>query len=529
LKYAKETIRGGVLLLIELKLQELEEKRRKVLLGGGDQRIGKQHEAGKLTARERINSLLDQDSFVEIGQFVTHRATDLGMDQVDAPGEGVITGYGTIDGRGICIFAQDFTVIGGTLGEMHAAKICRIMDLAVKTRRPIIGINDSGGARIQEGVDALNGYGEIFRRNTLASGVIPQISVIIGPCAGGAVYSPALMDWVFMVEKTSQMFITGPQVIKSVTGEEVSPERLGGARTHNTLSGVAHFQAVNETDCFTKIKKLLSFLPLNSSEMPPVVPNSDPISREELSLRSVVPTEPNKPYDVREVIKRIVDLGDFFEIHQGWAANIAIGLARIAGRTVGIVANQPRIIAGCLDINASDKAARFIRFCDCFNIPLITLVDTPGYLPGTEQEYGGIIRHGAKLLYAYSEANVPKVTVILRKAYGGAYLAMCSRSLGADQVIAWPTAEIAVMGPEGAANIIFRNDISNAQDPEELRQQKINQYREKFANPYRAAARGLVDIILDPKDTRETVATALSAISSKQEGRPAKKHGNIPL
>jgi len=516
-------------LSMELKLKELEEQRRKVLHGGGSEKIEKQHEAGKLTARERISLLLDEGSFVEIGQFVTHRATDFGMNQVDAPGEGVVTGYGTVNGRGICIFAQDFTVIGGTLGEMHAAKICNIMDLAVKTGKPLIGINDSGGARIQEGVDALNGYGEIFKRNTLASGVIPQISVIIGPCAGGAVYSPALTDWVFMVEKTSQMFITGPQVIKSVTGEEVSSERLGGARTHNTISGVAHFQAGNETDCFAQIKKLLGFLPLNSSELPPVVVSGDPISRADINLRNVVPAEPNKSYDVKEVIKRIVDLGDFFEIHKGWATNIVIGFARIGGQTVGVIANQPRIMAGCLDINASDKGARFIRFCDCFNIPLITLVDTPGYLPGTEQEYGGIIRHGAKLLYAYSEANVPKITIILRKAYGGAYLAMCARSLGADQVIAWPTSEIAVMGPEGAANIIFRNEINNAENPEEVRQQKINQYRDKFLNPYRAAARGLVDIILDPKDTRETVATALAAISSKKEGRPAKKHGNIPL
>ncbi len=514
---------------IQKKLEELAARQAKTLAGGGPERIKKQHEAGKLTARERINLLMDPGSFVELDQFVTHRATEFGMREVEAPGEGVVTGYGTVNGRLTYAYAQDFTVIGGTLGEMHAAKICKVLDLAMKMGAPVVGMNDSGGARIQEGVDALNGYGEIFRRNTLASGVIPQISVIMGPCAGGAVYSPALTDWVFMVEKTSQMFITGPQVIKSVTGEEVSSEDLGGARTHNQVSGVAHFQSSTEEECIETIKTLLSFIPQNNLSDPPVLETNDPVERLEPALRETVPVDPNRPYDVREVIKYIVDDRNFFEIQKGFATNIVIGYGRLGGQTVGIIANQPRMMAGCLDINASDKASRFIRFCDAFNIPLLTFVDTPGYLPGTSQEYGGIIRHGAKLLYAYSEATVPKITMILRKAYGGAYLAMCARSLGADQVFAWPTAEIAVMGPEGAANIIFRKEITDAPNPPEVRQEKIAEYRDKFANPYVAAARGLVDIVLDPQETRPVLVKTLYTLLSKRETRPSKKHGNIPV
>lgn len=511
------------------KIQELHERLKTIEAGGGKKRIDKQHAAGKNTARERIELLLDPDSFVEIGQFVTHRATEFGMKSIEAPGEGVITGYGLIDGRQVYIYAQDFTVIGGTLGEMHAAKICRVMDLAIKTGAPIIGINDSGGARIQEGVDALNGYGEIFKRNTLSSGVIPQISVILGPCAGGAVYSPALTDFIFMVDQISQMFITGPQVIKSVTGEEVSPEELGGAKTHNATSGVAHFMASTEEKCFQQIRDLLSYLPSNNIQETPRVLNSDSIGRKEVSLREIIPNEPNKPYDVRDVLHQVLDQSEFLEIQGDYAQNITIGYGRLNGQTVGIIANQPRFLAGCLDINASDKASRFIRFCDAFNIPLLTLVDTPGYLPGTEQEFGGIIRHGAKLLYAYSEANVPKITLILRKAYGGAYLAMCSRSLGADQIIAWPTAEIAVMGPEGAANIIFRKEISEANDPTSVRQDKIDEYRNKFANPYIAASRGYVDTVLDPVETRPYLIQSLEALATKKESRPGKKHGNFPV
>ncbi|NLC76273.1 MAG: methylmalonyl-CoA carboxyltransferase [Clostridia bacterium] len=511
------------------KLKELKEKLTKIEAGGGAKRIAKHHEAGKLTARERIAMLLDPDSFVEIGQFVTHRATEFGMTEVEAPAEGVITGYGLIDGRQVYVYSQDFTVIGGTLGEMHAAKICRVMDLALKTGCPIIGINDSGGARIQEGVDALNGYGEIFKRNTLASGVIPQISVILGPCAGGAVYSPALTDYIFMVENISQMFITGPQVIKSVTGEEVTPENLGGAKTHNTRSGVAHFMAATEEECFRQIRQLLQYLPSNNLEEAPRTTCSDPVGRLEDTLQTIIPPEPNRPYDVKEILKLVLDQGEFFEVQAKYATNIVVGYGRLNGQTVGIIANQPKFLAGCLDINASDKAARFIRFCDAFNIPLLTLVDTPGYLPGTEQEYGGIIRHGAKLLYAYSEATVPKITLILRKAYGGAYLAMCARSLGADQIIAWPSAEIAVMGPEGAANIIFRKEIAGAEDPVAVRQEKIDEYRERFANPYVAAGRGYVDTVIDPAETRPYLIQSLEALATKKESRPGKKHGNFPV
>lgn len=514
---------------MEDKLKELQAKKTKVLAGGGEKRIAKQHESGKFTARERLNLLLDPGSFVEIDQFVTHRGTGFEMAGVEAPGEGVVTGYGKIDGRVVYVFSQDFTVIGGTLGEMHAAKICKVMDLAVKAGAPFIGINDSGGARIQEGVDALNGYGEIFRRNTWASGVIPQISVIMGPCAGGAVYSPGLTDFIFMVDKTSQMFITGPQVIKAVSGRDVSPEELGGAKVHNQTSGVAHFFARNEEECIALIRKLLGFLPPNYLEKPPVAFTSDPPDRKEEDLRKVVPLDPMKGYDVRDVILAVVDDRDFFEVQAGWATNMVVGFARLNGHPVGILANQPRFLAGCIDINASDKASRFVRFCDCFNIPLVTFVDTPGYLPGTEQEYGGIIRHGSKLLYAYSEAVVPKLTVILRKAYGGAYIAMCGKALGADQAYAWPTAEIAVMGPDGAANIIFRKEIEEAENPEEMRQQKIKEYRDHFANPYIAASRGLVESVIDPAETRFYLIRGLETLAGKREQRYGKKHGNFPV
>lgn len=514
---------------IDKRLEELEEIKSRLKKGGGEKRIEKQHKQGKLTARERIDYLLDPDSFVELNMFVKHRQTQLGMDKKDIPSEGVVTGYGTIDGRLVYLYAQDFTAMGGTLGEMHASKICHVMDQAAKVGAPFIGLNDSGGARIQEGVDALTGYGNIFYRNTHYSGVIPQISAIMGPCAGGAVYSPALTDYTFMVKGTSQMFITGPQVIKTVTGEEVSPEELGGADTHNSISGVGHFAAESDQDCLDQIKELLQFLPSNNMEDPPVTEPEDDPNRKEDDLKDIVPVNPNKPYDVREIINRIVDNGYFFEIQEDYAKNIVIGYARMNGRTVGIIANQPNHLAGCLDINASDKASRFIRFCDSFNIPLVTLQDVPGYLPGVGQEHGGIIRHGAKLLYAYSEANVPKITVILRKSYGGSYLAMCSQSLGADMVYAYPSAEIAVMGPEGAANIIFRKDIEKSDDPQETRSKKIDEYRESFANPYVAASRGKIDDIIDPRETRPRLIYALEVLETKKEDRPKKKHGNIPV
>ncbi|MBX6377501.1 MAG: methylmalonyl-CoA carboxyltransferase, partial [Clostridia bacterium] len=434
------------------KIDELHRRRREVLAGGGPERIEEQHRRGKLTARERLALLFDPDSFTELDLFVEHRGTEFGMAGRSIPADAVITGFGTVDGRLCYAFAQDFTVVGGTLGEMHAAKICKVMDLALKAGAPFIGINDSGGARIQEGIDALDGYARIFARNTWASGVIPQVSVIMGPCAGGAVYSPAITDFIFMVEGTSHMFITGPEVIKTVTGETVTFEELGGARAHNQRSGVAHFYARNEEDCLRLVRRLLSFLPANNVEDPPVVPSQDPPDRCEENLATVVPADPNKPYEVREVIRAVVDAGDFLEVHEQFARNAVVGFARLEGRTVGVVANQPRILAGCLDIDASDKIARFVRFCDAFNIPLVTFVDTPGYLPGKSQEHGGIIRHGAKVLYAYAEATVPKISVVLRKAYGGAYIAMCCRGLGADLAWAWPTAEVAVMGPEGACN-----------------------------------------------------------------------------
>ncbi|HHV79887.1 MAG TPA: methylmalonyl-CoA carboxyltransferase [Firmicutes bacterium] len=514
---------------IEEKLEELQRLRSEIEQGGGERRIAKQHESGKLTARERIELLLDAGTFHEIGGFVKHRCVDFGMDKEVAPGEGVVTGWGLVEGRPVCVSSQDFTVIGGSLGEMHASKIVKVMELAAKMGCPFIAINDSGGARIQEGVDALRGYGDIFYRNSIYSGVIPQISVIMGPCAGGAVYSPALTDWVFMVDKTSYMFITGPQVIKAVTGEEVDFERLGGATVHNEVSGVAHFIAPDEKSCFAQVRRLLSYIPSNNAEDPPVVERTDDPRRIEPALREVIPDDPNKGYDMHDVIEAVVDTGSFMEVHAHYATNIIVGFARLAGKSVGIIANQPRVKAGCLDIDASDKAARFIRFCDCFNIPLFTLADVPGYLPGVSQEHGGIIRHGAKLLYAYSEATVPKVTVIVRKAYGGAYIAMSSRHLGGDVVYALPTAEIAVMGPEGAANIIFRDYIKESSDPEAARKEKIEEFRQKFAKPYVAAGRGYVDDVIDPAEIRPKVISALEVLKTKVESRPAKKHGNMPV
>lgn len=511
------------------KLVELESRREKILAGGGPERVAAQHKRGKLTARERIILFLDPESFTEVDAFVEHRASDLGMDKTVAPGEGVVIGYGTVNGRLVWVFAQDFTVLGGSLGEMHAAKICKAMDMAMKAGCPCIGMNDSGGARIQEGVDALSGYGDIFYRNTLASGVIPQISVIMGPCAGGAVYSPALTDFTVMVDKTANMFITGPQVIKAVTREDVSAEDLGGARVHNETSGVAHLMFANEEETLNGIRTLLSYLPQNNVEDPPAYQAADPVERAIPELAGIIPDSPNKPYDIRDVINLVFDGGSFFEIQPHFARNIVVGFARLGGRSVGIVANQPNVLAGVLDINASDKAARFIRFCDAFNIPLVTLTDTAGYLPGVGQEHNGVIRHGAKLLYAYSEATVPKLTVIVRKAYGGAYIAMCSRHLGADQVLAWPSAEIAVMGPDGAANIIFKKDIEEASDPQARRQEKIDEYKRNFANPYKAAVRGYVDDVIDPSDTRKRLYNALSMLLGKREGRPSKKHANMPL
>ncbi len=506
------------------KLEQLAGYRAKLAAGGGPERIAKQHEAGKKTARERVDMFFDPGTFVEVDVF----AGGEDMENPGSPGEGVVTGYGQVDGRKVFVFAQDFTVTGGSLGRIHAAKICKVLDMAVKVGAPVIGLNDSGGARIQEGVDALNGYGSIFFRNTIASGVVPQISVIMGPCAGGAVYSPALTDFIFMVAGTGQMFITGPQVIKSTTGEDVSMETLGGASTHNQVSGVAHFLAGAEEECLTQVRQLLGYLPSNNLEEPPVFEPVEPPGNPD-GILDVVPVDPNKGYDVRQAIRYVVDAGDLFEVQAHWAQNAVVGFARLQGQAVGIVANQPGYLAGCLDINASDKISRFVRFCDCFNLPIITFMDVPGFLPGTGQEYGGIIRHGAKMLYAYSEATVPKITVILRKAYGGAYLAMCSSSLGADAVYAWPTAEIAVMGPDGAVNIIHRREIAEAENPPLTRAKLTAEYRDRFANPYVAAARGYVLDVIDPRETRGVVAGALANFGSKRESRPRKKHGNIPL
>ncbi|PLV56832.1 acyl-CoA carboxylase subunit beta [Thermotoga sp. SG1] len=510
------------------RLEDLKKREKEIEQGGGPEKVEKQHRAGKLTAWERLELLLDPGSFVEIDKLVEHRNTYFGLDKMRLPRDGVITGIGEINGRKVAVFSQDFTVMGGSLGEMHAKKIVKLLDLALKMGIPVVGINDSGGARIQEGVDALAGYGEIFFRNTLASGVIPQITVIAGPCAGGAVYSPALTDFIVMVDQTARMFITGPNVIKAVTGEEISQEDLGGAMVHNQRSGNAHFLANDDEKAMELVRKLLSYLPSNNAEEPPI---ENPDLELEMSedILDVLPDNPNKGYDVREIIRRVVDHGEFFEVQPYFAKNIVIGFGRVQGRVVGIVANQPSILAGVLDIDSSDKAARFIRFLDAFNIPILTFVDTPGYLPGVAQEHGGIIRHGAKLLYAYSEATSPKITVILRKAYGGAYIAMGSKHLGADMVLAWPTAEIAVMGPEGAANIIFKKEIASSSNPEETRKKLIEEYKEQFANPYIAASRGYVDIVIDPRDTRKYIAKALEVCETKVEYRPKKKHGNIPL
>lgn len=511
------------------KIEKLLEESSKIELGGGQARIDKQHEKGKLTARERISLLLDEGSFIEVDKYVKHRSTNFGTSSLEAPADGVVTGYGTVDGRLVFVYAQDFTVVGGSLGEMHAAKIVKMQEMALKMGAPIIGMNDSGGARIQEGVDALSGYGKIFYNNTISSGVIPQISVIMGPCAGGAVYSPALTDFVLMVDKTSNMFVTGPQVIKSVTGEDVTQEELGGAETHNKISGVAHFMDKTEEECIERIKLLLSYLPSNNLEEAPVYESQDDINRVEEELNEIIPDNPNKPYDVKEVINSLADKGSFFEVQSSYAQNIITGFIRLNGKSIGVIANQPNVLAGCLDINASDKAGRFIRTCDAFNIPLLNLVDVPGFLPGTNQEFGGIIRHGAKMLYAYSEATVPKVTLILRKAYGGSYLAMCSKDLGADQVYAWPNAEIAVMGPGGAANIVFKNEISESDNPAATRLEKIEEYKDTVANPYIAAQRGFIDDVIVPSITRPRIISAFDMLETKRESRPSKKHGNAPL
>ena len=507
--------------VVQDKIDLMNKKKEHIRLGGGQKRIDSQHDKGKLTARERLNLLFDEDSFVELDMFVKHRCTNFGQDKKELPGEGVVTGYGTVNGRLVYAFAQDFTVEGGSLGEKHAHKIWKVMDLAMKMGAPVVGMNDSGGARIQEAVDALSGYGGIFYRNTIASGVIPQISVIMGPCAGGAVYSPAITDFIYMVKNTSQMFITGPAVIKSVTAEEVTAEALGGAMTHNSKSGVAHFATENDEDCIKQIRYLLSFLPNNNMEETPRVATNDDPNRQDDFLNELIPENPNAPYNMKDVIKSIVDDGEFYEVHEHFAKNIICCFARFDGRSVGIIANQPNVMAGCLDVDASDKSARFIRFCDAFNLPLVNLVDVPGFLPGVGQEHTGIIRHGAKMLFAYSEATVPKVTLITRKAYGGSYIAMCNRELGADQVIAWPTSEIAVMGPAGAANIIFKNDAD--------KDAKTQEYIDEFATPYKAAERGYIDMVIEPRETRPCIITALNALASKREKLPAKKHSNIPL
>lgn len=503
-------------------------KKEVIKKGGGETAIEKQYEKGKLTARDRINALLDKNTFLETDLFVEHGAKEFGLDKKKLAADGVITGIGRINNKKVCVYAQDFTVAGGSLGKMHALKITKIMDLAVKAGVPVVGINDSGGARIQEGVDALAGYGDIFYRNTLASGVIPQISVILGPCAGGAVYSPALTDFVFMVRDISNMFITGPQIIKTVLGEDISKEELGGAETHFTITGNAHFISNSEQETFKQIRKLFEFLPSNYRETPQTTYSVEP-NIEKFDVTSILPENPKKPYDIRDIVASIVDKSEFFEVQSGWASNIVVGFAHMDGKPIGIVANQPLILAGVLDVDSSDKAARFVRFCDSFNIPLLSFVDMPGYLPGIDQEYSGVIRHGAKLLYSYSEATVPKLTLIIRKAYGGGYIAMCSKHLGADVVYAWPTAEIAVMGPEGAANIIFRKEILNSPNPAEMRKIKIKEYTEKFANPYIAASRGYVDAVINPDETRKNIILGLNFIIDKKKSLPDKKHGNIPL
>jgi acetyl-CoA carboxylase carboxyltransferase component len=515
--------------VVDDKLKDLKEREQKVLQMGGEKAVAKHKESGKLSARERLDLLFDPGTFREIDMFVQHRCVNFGMEKVEVPSDGVVTGHGMVDGRPVFAFSQDFTSRAGSLGEMHAKKICKVMDLALKAGVPFVGINDSGGARIQEGVDALSGFGQIFYRNSLASGVIPQISAIMGTTAGGAVYSPAMTDWVFMVKNTSFMFITGPQVIKAVTGEEISFEDLGGAMTHSEKSGVSHFACENDQDAIAQIKCLLSYLPANNMEDPPRVDTGDDPRRSAPELNTIIPDNPNTAYDMKDVIRAIVDNGEFFEPHQFFAPNILVCFARMNGRTIGIIANQPKNLAGCLDINASDKATRFIRFCDAFNVPMLTIADVPGYLPGSQQEWGGIIRHGAKLLWCYSEATVPKLLLVTRKDYGGSYLAMCSQDLGADMAFAWPTAEIAVMGAEGAANIIHRREIKEAADPVAKRKEKIEEYKALFSNPYCAANRGYIDAVIEPSDTRPRLIEALEILCTKRELRPPKKHGNIPL
>jgi len=508
------------------RLDELRRRRAAAEQGGGPERQARQHREGRLNARERVDLLLDENSFEEIDKLVTHRCRDFGMEEQTVPGDGFVTGYGRIDGRLVYVFAQDFTVLGGSLSESNAQKICKIMDLALKMGAPIVGLNDSGGARIQEGVVSLAGYADIFLRNTLSSGVVPQISAIMGPCAGGAVYSPAITDFVFMVEG-SYMFVTGPDVIKTVTHEDVTKEKLGGAMTHNAVSGVGHFLAAGDAECLRMIRALLGYLPQNNREDPPRRACADPPDRMDAALDSIVPPESNQPYDMKDVIHRVVDEGEFFEVHEHWARNIVVGFARMDGRSIGVVANQPAFLAGCLDIDSSVKGARFVRFCDAFNIPLVTFEDVPGFLPGTAQEFGGIIRQGAKLLYAYAEATVPKVTVITRKAYGGAYCVMGSKHLRTDVNLAWPSAEIAVMGPEGAVNIVYRREL--AEGGGALRQQKVEEFRERFANPFVAAERGYVDDVIEPRETRPRVIRALRMLENKVDTMPKKKHGNIPL
>jgi propionyl-CoA carboxylase beta chain len=509
------------------RLEELQQRRERAKLGGGAERIARQHKAGKLTAYERLEVLLDDDSFAELDPFVVHRTSDFPLEKI--PGDGVVTGYGRIGGRKVYIFAQDFTVFGGSLSEAHAEKICKIIDLAMKAGVPVIGLNDSGGARIQEGVVSLGGYAEIFLRNVLVSGVIPQISAVLGPCAGGAVYSPAITDFILMVQQTSYMYVTGPKVVKTVTHEEVTHEALGGADTHASKSGVAHFSEPDEVSCLERIRELISYIPQNNRETPPRAFCDDPPDRYEPALNAIIPETPNKPYEMRSIIELIVDDGVFLEVHRDWAQNILVGFARLDGRSVGIVANQPTHIAGVLDINASVKAARFVRFCDCFNIPLITFVDVPGFLPGTDQEWNGIIRHGSKLLYAFAEATVPKVTVIVRKAYGGAYDVMSSKHIRGDFNFAWPTAEIAVMGPKGAVEIIYRKEIEQASDPDALEEKLVQEYIERFANPYIAAERGYVDDVIEPAQTRSILIKSLEMLETKRDTNPWKKHGNIPL
>jgi propionyl-CoA carboxylase beta chain len=511
------------------RLAEVRRRHANAEAGGGAERMQRQHAEGKLSARERIDLLLDEGTFDETDKLVRHRTTDFGMDEQIVDGDGFVTGSGYIHGRLTFVFAQDFTVLGGSLSEANAQKICKIMDLALKTGAPVIGLNDSGGARIQEGVASLAGYADIFLRNTLASGVIPQISAIMGPCAGGAVYSPALTDFIFMVQGTSHMFITGPDVIKTVTHEDVTKEKLGGAETHNSISGVAHFLAHDDAECLRMIRELVSYLPSNNVDSAPEHPSSDPIDRADAALDTLVPAESQMPYDMKDIIHRVVDDGEFFEIHEHWARNIVIGLARMDGRSVGIVANQPAFLAGCLDINSSVKAARFVRFCDAFNIPILTFEDVPGFLPGTDQEFGGIIRHGAKLLYAYAEATVPKVTVITRKAYGGAYCVMGSKHLRTDVNFAYPTAEIAVMGAEGAVNIVHRREITASSDPEALRKEKLEEFRDRFASPFIAAERGFIDDVIEPHETRPKVIRALRMLRNKVDTMPRKKHSNLPL